>query len=63
MSTIENCFCYERRGLRHLTDLTDEEWALVAPHIRLTKRGGHPRTLSVREAMSAVFYLLGTGCQ
>ena len=63
MWTAENRCRYERRGLRYPTDLTDEEWALVAPHIRPAKRGGRPRTVNVREVMNAVLYLLGTGCQ
>jgi transposase len=63
MWTVENRARYERRGLRYPTDLTDTEWALVAPHIRPAKRGGRPRTVNVREVMSAVLYLLGTGCQ
>ena len=63
MWTAENRSRYERRGLRYPTDLTDEEWALVTPHIRPAKRGGRPRTVNVREVMNAVLYLLGTGCQ
>ncbi len=31
-----------RRGLRYESDLTDAEWALVAPLIRPAKRGGRP---------------------
>jgi len=30
----------DRRGLRYESDLTDAEWALVAPLIRPAKRGG-----------------------
>ncbi len=39
----------DRRGLRYESDLTDAEWALVAPLIRPAKRGGRPRTVDVRE--------------
>ena len=63
MWTAENRARYERRGLRYPTDLTDEEWALVAPCIRPAKRGGRPRKVDVREVMNAVLYLLGTGCK
>lgn len=63
MWTAENRACYERPGLRYPTDLTDCEWALVAPHIPLAKRGGRPRTTDVREVANAILYLLGTGCQ
>src|SRR5829696_9557792 len=52
-----------RRGLRYPSDLTDAEWALVAPLIRPAKRGGRPRTVNVREVLNAIFNVLWTGCQ
>jgi transposase len=52
----------DRRGLRYDSDLTDAEWALVAPLIRPAKRGGRPRTVNVREVLNAIFYVLWTGC-
>ena len=45
----------DRRGLRYPSNLTDAEWALVAPLIRAAKRGGRPRTADVREALNVVF--------
>ena len=42
-----------RRGLRYDSDLTDAEWALIAPLIRPAKRGGRPRTVNVREGGAA----------
>jgi transposase len=54
---------YDRRGLRYPSDLTDEEWALVAPHIPPARRGGRRRTTDMRGVMEAVLYLLETGCQ
>ena len=53
----------DRRGLRYPSDMTDEEWALVAPLIRPAKRGGRPRTVKIREVLNAIFYVLATGCQ
>src|SRR4051812_9608503 len=53
----------DRRGLRYDSDLTDAEWALVAPLIQPAKRGGRPRTVDVREVLNAIFYVLWTGCQ
>lgn len=54
----------DRHGLRYPSDLTDAEWALVAPLIRPAKRGGRPRTVDVREVLNAIFYVLWTtGCQ
>ena len=53
----------DRGGLRYPSDMTDPEWALVAPLIRPAKRGGRPRTVDVREGLNALFYILWTGCQ
>jgi len=53
----------DRRGLRYPSDLTDDEWALVAPLIAPAKRGGRPREIVVREVLNGIFYVLSTGCQ
>lgn len=53
----------DRRGLRYPSDLTDAEWALVAPLIPPAKRGGRPRSVNLREVLNAIFYVLWTGCQ
>lgn len=47
------------------TDLTDEQWPLVEPHIppAKTARGGRPRTISMREVVNTILYLNRTGCQ
>ena len=42
---------YGRDGLRYPSDLTDAEWALIAPLIRPAKRGGRRRSVVVREVM------------
>ena len=52
-----------RVGQRYDSDLTDEEWALVAPLIPPPKRGGGKRTVNIREVLNALFYVLWTGCQ
>src|SRR4051794_25483017 len=44
------------------SDVTDEQWALIEPHIPVYP-GGRPRTTSTRDVLDAVFYLLRTGCQ
>src|ERR1700732_949722 len=33
---------YEREGQRYTSDLTDAEWALIAPHMPAVKRLGRP---------------------
>jgi len=53
----------ERHGLRYASDLTDAEWALVAPLIPPAKHGGRHREVDVREILNAIFYVLWTGCQ
>jgi transposase len=54
---------YGRDGLRYPSDLTDAEWASIAPLIRPAKRGGRGRSVVVREVMNGLLYVLETGCQ
>ena len=63
MWTRENRSLYERKGLRYPSDLTDPEWALIAPLIPPAKHGGRKREVDVREILNAILYVLGTGCQ
>jgi len=63
MWTPEHRLAADRRGLRYPSDLTDAEWALVAPLIPPAKPGGRKRTVNVREVINAIFYVLWTGCQ
>ena len=53
----------ERPGVRYPSDLTDAEWAMIAPMIPPGRRGGRPRDVNVREVLNAIFYVLATGCQ
>ena len=63
MWTPEHRRAAERSGLRYPSDLSDAEWALVAPLIPPSKHGGRPRSVNVREVLNAIFYVLWTGCQ
>ena len=63
MWTRENRGRYDRSKLRYPSDLTDEEWALVAPLIPAAKRGGNKRTVNLREVANGLMYILSTGCQ
>ena len=63
MWTNENRPRYDRDQLRYPSDLTDEEWALVAPVIPPAKRGGRRREVDVREVVNGIMYVLSTGCQ
>ncbi len=63
MWTPQNRKRYDRSQLRYPSDLTDEEWAHVAPLIPPAKPGGNKRTVNLREVMNGVMYVLSTGCQ
>ena len=63
MWTNENRGRYDRSKLRYPSDLTDDEWALVAVLIPPAKRGGNKRTVDVREIVNGLMYILSTGCQ
>ena len=51
-----------RNGLRYPSDLTDAEWVIVAPMIRLDAVAGE-MSVTVREVLNGIFYILWTGCQ
>ncbi len=61
--TAENRSRYDRSGLRYPSDLTDDEWSLIEPLIPRAKPGGNKRTVTIRELVNAVMYVLATGCQ
>ena len=63
MWTTKNRKRYDRGRLRYPSDLTDEEWSLVAPLIPPAKCGGNKRTVNLREVMNGIMYVLSTGCQ
>ena len=44
------------------SDVTDSQWALVGPHIRVYP-GGRPRKTDPRDVVDAILYVLRTGCQ
>ena len=54
---------YRRDGLRYASDTTDEEWALIAPHMPAPWRRGRPRTTDLRAVVDAIFYFAQSGCQ
>lgn len=54
---------YRRDGLRYASDTTEEEWAIIAPHLPEKFRRGRPRTTDLRSVVNAVFYIAQTGCQ
>jgi putative transposase len=47
------------------TDLTDEQWEILAPLLPAPKtdgRTGRPREFTYREIVNGIFYVLRTGC-
>src|ERR1700678_2966469 len=63
MWTKENRRRYDRSGLRYESDLTDDEWAEIAPLIPPAKPGGNKRSVNLREVVNGLMYILSTGCQ
>lgn len=49
--------------LRYDSDLTDEEWAILAPLVPVGGRGGRPLTYHKRDIVEAILYVAKTGCQ
>jgi len=59
-------FKQDRPRKEYPSDLTDEQWAIVTPLIppaKQHKRGGHPRTVDMREVLNTILYLNRSGCQ
>jgi len=47
------------------SDLTDEQWAILAPMMPAaqTQHGGRPREVNMREVVNTILYLNRSGCQ
>ena len=43
-------------------DLTEKEWALIAPYVPHATPGGHPQEHPKREILNGIFYVLRRGC-
>jgi transposase len=63
MWTDQNRPRYNRDHLRYPSDVTDEEWAHIEPHIPPAKSGGNKRRVKLREVVNGIMYVLSTGCQ
>jgi transposase len=50
-----------KKTKRYPSDLTDEEWAEIAPLIPKPGRRGRPREVESREVINAVRYLVRSG--
>jgi putative transposase len=54
---------HNRDALRFPSDLTNREWALIAPLMPEAKHGGRPRTTNMRDVVEAILYIASSGCQ
>jgi putative transposase len=63
MWTVENRVRYNRDQLRYPSDLTDAEWAQIAPLIPAARSGGRRREVDERDLINGMMYVLSTGCQ
>lgn len=52
---------HKRDCRRYPSDLTDREWAVIAPLIPPARTGGRPRSADMREVFNAILYLAGGG--
>ena len=53
---------YKRYSGRYSSDLTDQEWALIAPLIPQVKATARPRKTSMRDVADAILYIASAGC-
>jgi putative transposase len=44
------------------TDLSDEEWSYIEPHLPAPRAPGRPRLHAWREILNAIFYIVRSGC-
>ena len=48
---------YERNFGRYASDVTDQEWQLIAPNLPLAKTTGRPRSTAMRDVVDAILYI------
>src|SRR6476469_4893407 len=53
---------HSRIVTRYQTDLTDEEWRVIAPHLPKPCATGRPREWPMREIINGIFYVMRAGC-
>lgn len=63
MWTAENRKTYDRKTARYPSDVVDEEWALIEPHLPPPRSTRRHKVPDRREIVNAIFYILTTGCQ
>lgn len=53
---------HSRKALRYQSDLTDAEWAVIAPHLPPVHRTGRPRSWPMCEIINGTFCVMHAGC-
>ena len=53
---------YERHSGRYASDLTDQEWGLIAPFLPPPKTTGRARSTAMRDVLDAILYIASAGC-
>ena len=53
---------HSRKYFRYQTDLTDAEWAVIAPYLPGERATGRPRSWPMREIINGIFYVMRAGC-
>src|SRR4051812_11338545 len=54
---------HRRLSARYPSDMTDREWAVIAPLLPPAKAGGRPRKTDLRAVMDAILDIASGGCQ
>jgi transposase len=53
---------YSRKTVRYQSDVTDEEWRVIEPHLPPARTTGRPRAWPLREIVNGIFYVMRSGC-
>ena len=51
-----------RNTSRYQTDVTDQEWRVIEPHLPVASSTGRPRGWPMREIINGIFYVMRSGC-
>ena len=53
---------YSRKTARYQSDVTDEDWRVIEPHLPPARTTGRPRAWPLREIVNGIFYVMRSGC-
>ena len=52
---------HNRKAARYQSDLIDEEWRVIKPHLPEERGTDRPRTWPMREIINGIFYVMHAG--